>query len=130
MTALRPQVAIASYRALLRESRSHFLRNYGTVSAVSTPRSAFESALEASAPRTNWTKEEIKEIYDTPLMKLAYAAVCVNCSHASANLLTARYQGTVHRKFHNPASIQMCTLMNIKTGGCSEDCSYVRISKP
>jgi biotin synthase len=31
----------------------------------------------------------------------------------------------VHRKFHNPAAIQMCTLMNIKTGGCSEDCSYV-----
>ncbi|PBP18713.1 biotin synthase [Diplocarpon rosae] len=33
--------------------------------------------------------------------------------------------GSVHRKFHNPAAIQMCTLMNIKTGGCSEDCSYV-----
>ena len=33
-------------------------------------------------------------------------------------------QGAVHRKFHNPAAIQMCTLMNIKTGGCSEDCSY------
>lgn len=29
-----------------------------------------------------------------------------------------------HRRFHNPSSIQMCTLMNIKTGGCSEDCSY------
>jgi biotin synthase len=33
-------------------------------------------------------------------------------------------QATVHRKFHSPAAIQMCTLMNIKTGGCSEDCSY------
>jgi hypothetical protein len=81
MPTLRPQVAIASYRALLQESRSHLLRKYGTVSAVSTPRSAFENALEASAPRNNWTKEEIKEIYDTPLMKLAYAAVCVNASH-------------------------------------------------
>jgi biotin synthase len=40
-----------------------------------------------------------------------------------APVLTAT-QGTVHRKFHNPAAIQMCTLMNIKTGGCSEDCSY------
>lgn len=30
----------------------------------------------------------------------------------------------VHRRFHDPAAIQMCTLMNIKTGGCSEDCSY------
>jgi len=30
----------------------------------------------------------------------------------------------VHRRFHDPAAIQMCTLFNIKTGGCSEDCSY------
>jgi len=30
----------------------------------------------------------------------------------------------VHRRFHDPSAIQMCTLMNIKTGGCSEDCSY------
>ena len=30
----------------------------------------------------------------------------------------------MHRRFHDPAAIQMCTLMNIKTGGCSEDCSY------
>jgi biotin synthase len=33
-------------------------------------------------------------------------------------------QATVHRRFHDPAAIQMCTLFNIKTGGCSEDCSY------
>jgi len=30
----------------------------------------------------------------------------------------------VHRKFHNSAEVQLCTLMNIKTGGCTEDCSY------
>ncbi|KAL2218368.1 hypothetical protein M432DRAFT_366080 [Thermoascus aurantiacus ATCC 26904] len=30
-------------------------------------------------------------------------------------------KATVHRRFHDPAAIQMCTLMNIKTGGCSED---------
>jgi len=87
------------------------VRQYGTVAGVSpqltTPQSSvFDNALAAETPRNNWTKEEIKEIYDTPLMRLAFAA------------------GTVHRKFHNPASIQMCTLMNIKTGGCSEDCSY------
>jgi biotin synthase len=31
---------------------------------------------------------------------------------------------TVHRRFHNPSEVQLCTLMNIKTGGCTEDCSY------
>ncbi|KAH8816922.1 biotin synthase [Xylogone sp. PMI_703] len=86
-------------------------RAYGTVlegqvdPSTGSP-STLEKARNAQNLRHNWTREEIKEIYDTPLMLLAYAA------------------GGVHQKFHNPTSIQMCTLMNIKTGGCSEDCSY------
>ncbi|PBP17836.1 biotin synthase [Diplocarpon rosae] len=113
MPGHRPQFLLASYRALLRESISNLaspVKRYGTVAAVapqvSSPPSTFEDALAATSPRNNWTKEEIKELYDAPLMSLAFAA------------------GSVHRKFHNPAAIQMCTLMNIKTGGCSEDCSY------
>jgi biotin synthase len=31
---------------------------------------------------------------------------------------------TVHRQFHDPAEVQRCTLLSIKTGGCPEDCSY------
>jgi biotin synthase len=55
-------------------------RKYGTVSSISpqvtAPQSSvFENALAADTPRNTWTKEEIKEIYDTPLMKLAFAAV-------------------------------------------------------
>jgi hypothetical protein len=45
-------------------------------SAASTPRkSVFQQAIESNMPRTNWTREEIKEIYDMPLMELAFAAV-------------------------------------------------------
>ncbi|TKA76119.1 Biotin synthase, mitochondrial [Cryomyces minteri] len=65
-----------------------------------------QSALRATAPRNDWTKDEIREIYDTPLMDLTYQSA------------------TIHRRFHRPSAVQMCTLMNIKTGGCSEDCSY------
>ncbi|KAF2873680.1 hypothetical protein BDV95DRAFT_567544 [Massariosphaeria phaeospora] len=68
--------------------------------------SPFHDALQANTPRNNWTREEISDIYHSPLIELTYASA------------------TVHRRFHNPAAIQMCTLMNIKTGGCSEDCSY------
>jgi hypothetical protein len=80
MRGHRPQFFVASCRALLQESYAPSLvRKYGTVSPVSagpTPQSVvFERAVEANAPRNNWTKEEIKEIYDTPLMKLAFAAV-------------------------------------------------------
>jgi biotin synthase len=55
-------------------------RKYGTVQNVgpslTTPQlSVFDNAIAADSPRNTWTKEEIKEIYDTPLMKLAFAAV-------------------------------------------------------
>ncbi|MEX0686003.1 MAG: biotin synthase BioB [Balneolales bacterium] len=59
-----------------------------------------------AAIRTDWKKEEIKEIYHTPIMELIYQAA------------------TIHREYHDPGEIQVCTLLSIKTGGCSEDCSY------
>lgn len=30
----------------------------------------------------------------------------------------------VHREHHNPYAVQLCTLCNIKTGACPEDCAY------
>ena len=39
--------------------------------------SVFENAVKATGTRTNWTKEEIAEIYNTPLIRLTYAAVCI-----------------------------------------------------
>lgn len=56
--------------------------------------------------KNTWTQEEISEIYHTPLMELIYKAA------------------TVHREFHETGEVQVCTLLSIKTGGCSEDCSY------
>lgn len=56
--------------------------------------------------RHNWTKEEIIEIYNKPLMELLYEAA------------------TVHRKHHDPNTVQVSTLLSIKTGGCPEDCGY------
>lgn len=81
MAVRRPHFLVMSCRALFCESKPQSLiRRYGTVSpapaqAATPPAGAFEKAVEATAPRNNWTKEEIKEIYDTPLMKLAFAAV-------------------------------------------------------
>jgi len=36
---------------------------------------AFDRALNATGPRSDWTKEEISEIHQKPLMELAFAAV-------------------------------------------------------
>ncbi|WP_405294715.1 biotin synthase BioB [Algibacter sp. Ld11] len=54
----------------------------------------------------NWTKEEILNVYNKPLMELLYEAA------------------TVHRLNHDPNTVQVSTLLSIKTGGCSEDCGY------
>ncbi|ONK56827.1 uncharacterized protein A4U43_C10F13430 [Asparagus officinalis] len=35
-----------------------------------------------------------------------------------------RTPAQVHRNVHNFREVQQCTLLSIKTGGCSEDCSY------
>lgn len=46
--------------------------------------SVFQKALNATAPRNDWTKEQISEIHQTPLMELAFSAVC--SSHLSVIL--------------------------------------------
>lgn len=56
--------------------------------------------------RNNWTREEITEIYNTPILELIYQAA------------------TVHRENHEANEVQVCTLLSVKTGGCPEDCSY------
>ena len=56
--------------------------------------------------RTDWTREEIAELFDLPFTELLFRAA------------------TVHREFHPPEQIQLCTLLSIKTGGCPEDCGY------
>ena len=59
-----------------------------------------------SGMRHDWTKEEILEIYNKPMMELLYEAA------------------TTHREFHDPNTVQVSTLLSIKTGGCPEDCGY------
>ncbi|TFK41342.1 hypothetical protein BDQ12DRAFT_721025 [Crucibulum laeve] len=64
------------------------------------------SQTAAKVTRHNWKRKEIQEIYNSPLLDLVFRAAAV------------------HRQHHDPTKVQLCTLMNIKTGGCSEDCSY------
>ncbi len=58
------------------------------------------------AIKNNWTKQEILDIYNKPLMELLYEAA------------------TIHREYHDPNTVQVSTLLSIKTGGCPEDCGY------
>jgi len=56
--------------------------------------------------RTDWTRDEVRQLYDTPLMELIYRAA------------------TVHREHQATGEVQVCTLLSIKTGACPEDCAY------
>lgn len=56
--------------------------------------------------RNDWTRDEIAELFDLPFTELLFRAA------------------TVHREFHPPEQVQLCTLLSIKTGGCPEDCGY------
>ena len=56
--------------------------------------------------KNNWTFDEIKSIYNKPLLELMYEAA------------------TIHRTYNNTGEVQVCTLLSVKTGGCPEDCAY------
>jgi biotin synthase len=57
-------------------------------------------------PMASFTREEVKALYDQPLLPL---------------LDEAR---RVHRQHHPDNEVQLCTLLSVKTGGCPEDCAY------
>lgn len=56
--------------------------------------------------RHDWTLEEIRAVMDLPFNDLMFQAQ------------------SVHRQHFNPNEVQTSTLVNIKSGGCAEDCSY------
>lgn len=56
--------------------------------------------------RNDWTHAEISELFDQPFNDLLFQAQ------------------TIHRQHFNPNSIQVSTLLSIKTGACPEDCGY------
>jgi biotin synthase len=57
-------------------------------------------------PRHDWTRAELRALFDLPLAELVFRAQ------------------SVHRENFDPAAVQISTLLSIKTGGCPEDCAY------
>jgi biotin synthase len=56
--------------------------------------------------RHDWTRQEIRALFDLPFPELMFRAQ------------------SVHRQHFDPAEVQISTLLSIKTGGCPEDCAY------
>jgi len=65
-------------------------------------------ANDAARPeyRHDWTVEEVTALLQRPLNDLLFEAQ------------------SIHRQHFDPNEVQLSTLLNIKTGGCPEDCAY------
>ncbi len=57
-------------------------------------------------PRYDWGVDEILAVLQTPLVELVH--------HAQ----------TIHRAYHEEGTVQLASLLSIKTGSCPEDCKY------
>ncbi len=67
---------------------------------------AVEVQKELPELRYDWTTEEIEQLLNSPFLELVYQAQ------------------TVHRLYHEENTVQLASLLSIKTGGCPEDCKY------
>ena len=76
-----------------------WMRNFSNTGALCM-------SSDLSGVRTDWTREEVKEIYERPFLDLVHEA------------------SRVHRAYNDPSMVQRCTLLSIKTGGCPENCNY------
>ena len=56
--------------------------------------------------RHDWTTDEVEALFALPFQDLLFEAQ------------------RVHRAWHQPNTVQMSTLLSIKTGACPEDCAY------
>ncbi|MGD0505441.1 MAG: biotin synthase BioB [Steroidobacteraceae bacterium] len=56
--------------------------------------------------RNDWTLPEVQSLFALPFMDLVFRAQ------------------QVHRRFQVPNTVQISTLLSIKTGACPEDCAY------
>ena len=68
---------------------------------VATP-----EASASAASRARWTQAAVEALFDLPFPELLFRAQ------------------QVHRANHAPDTVQLSTLLSIKTGGCPEDCGY------
>ncbi|KAK0560667.1 biotin synthase [Tilletia horrida] len=112
------RVLPAAAKAASSASRSQLVLARGRATAVepeelplspvspSSSSSAAAASPTTSSTQGQWTRDQVSQLYNGPLLELIFRSASVH-----------RMQQPLNR-------IQLCTLMNIKEGGCSEDCAY------
>jgi biotin synthase len=73
--------------------------------------SVAQPARASPVAKPRWSVADVADLFALPFSDLVYRAQ------------------QVHREHHAPNTVQLSTLLSIKTGGCSEDCGYCAQSK-
>ena len=74
--------------------------------ALKATSAATPASDDAELPRHNWSPTQAEALFALPFADLIFLAQ------------------RVHRAWHAPNTVQMSTLLSIKTGACPEDCAY------
>ena len=74
--------------------------------AISAPQHGGAAIEPDGEVRQDWTRAEVRALFELPFPDLIYRAQ------------------RVHRAHFDPLQVQISTLLSIKTGGCPEDCAY------
>ncbi|MGE5566413.1 MAG: biotin synthase BioB [Parcubacteria group bacterium] len=61
---------------------------------------------DPAEPRHDWTLEEVEALFELPFTELVFRAA------------------EIHRRWFDPAEVQLSQLLSVKTGGCAENCGY------
>lgn len=77
-----------------------------TQTANVTAQTGQSAALTPIETRHDWSQQEIEALYALPLNDLMFQAQ------------------TIHRQHFDANTVQTSSLLNIKTGGCAENCGY------
>ncbi len=61
---------------------------------------------DPAEPRHDWSLQDVEALFELPFTELVFRAA------------------EVHRRWFDPAEVQLSQLLSVKTGGCSENCGY------
>jgi biotin synthase len=62
--------------------------------------------MDPALPRHDWMLDEVEALFELPFPELVFQAA------------------SVHRRWFDPAEVQLSQLLSVKTGGCAENCGY------
>jgi biotin synthase len=86
--------------------RSCQVDDHDRISSSHPHHTGCHSEPAAATSTGRWAREEVQALFDLPFNDLLFQAQAV------------------HRQHHNPNSVQLSSLLSIKTGACPEDCAY------